>query len=187
HCGQNCGGQDRVVGRRYRAQVEQAAVVLYPPDDWGPAGPQHGGERGGHADRGTRQADARRRPPAAHRHRRDCFGGHPALSPPTPPSRSVPESTDARRRSPSTGAFKKATTGGGGPASVASSAARVSLSTRRARADGWRRSRSTSSARPRISPAWGPPSSLSPLAVTRREPYHNARDESSSSGSRGTV
>ncbi len=45
---------------------------------------------------------------------------------------------------------------------MASSAASESLSIRRARASGWRRAASTAAVRPTISPACGPPSSLSP-------------------------
>ena len=41
---------------------------------------------------------------------------------------------------------------------------------RRARASGWRAHRSTSSARPAMMPACGPPSSLSPLNVTSAAP-----------------
>ena len=48
--------------------------------------------------------------------------------------------------------------------------ASVSLSARSARWSGWRRSRSTSSARPTTIPACGPPSSLSPEKQTRSEP-----------------
>ena len=51
-----------------------------------------------------------------------------------------------------------------------SSAASVSLSARSARWSGWRRSRSTSSARPTTIPACGPPSSLSPEKQTRSAP-----------------
>ncbi len=78
-----------------------------------------------------------------------------------------------------------AAVGGGGPVRVASSAARVSLSTRRARADGWRRSRSMSPASPNSRPACGPPSSLSPLAVTRSAPSASIDAASGSSGSAG--
>ena len=55
-------------------------------------------------------------------------------------------------------------------ASVAASAARIALSGRIARASGSRRRRATRSARPTTSPACGPPSSLSPLNVTRSAP-----------------
>ena len=54
--------------------------------------------------------------------------------------------------------------------SVASSAANVSLSTRRARISGWVRRRSTSAVWPAMMPAWGPPSSLSPLKHTTPTP-----------------
>ncbi len=58
----------------------------------------------------------------------------------------------------------------GSSRSVPSSAASVSLSARSARWSGWRRSRSTSSARPATMPACGPPSSLSPEKQTRSAP-----------------
>ena len=54
--------------------------------------------------------------------------------------------------------------------SVAATPARVALSGRIARASGSLRSRATRSARPTISPACGPPTSLSPLKVTRSAP-----------------
>ena len=65
--------------------------------------------------------------------------------------------------------------GGPGPRRVASSAARVVLPGRRARARGWRRSRSTTSRRPSTRPACGPPSSLSPLHVTTAAPSRRER------------
>ena len=60
--------------------------------------------------------------------------------------------------------------GRGRARSVPSSAASVSLSARSARCSGWRRSRSTRSARPTTMPACGPPSSLSPEKQTRSAP-----------------
>ena len=54
--------------------------------------------------------------------------------------------------------------------STAANAARVSLSQRMARLSGLRRMRSMRSARPTSIPACGPPSSLSPLKVTRSAP-----------------
>ena len=50
----------------------------------------------------------------------------------------------------------------------------MSLSARSARWSGWRRSRSTSSARPTTMPACGPPSSLSPEKQTRSAPAASA-------------
>ena len=58
--------------------------------------------------------------------------------------------------------------------STASRAARVSLSTRRARLSGFFLIRPISSRLPRISPAWGPPSNLSPLKVTMSAPSARA-------------
>src|SRR5690606_25204810 len=75
-----------------------------------------------------------------------------APPPPTRPSTgttarpSSSASRRARRRSSSTGAWRASWTGVEGPRSVASRAATVSLSTRSARASGWRRRRSTTSA-----------------------------------------
>ena len=60
-------------------------------------------------------------------------------------------------------------------ASTCSSAATWSLSMRTARASGWRRSLARRSARPTMQPACGPPSSLSPLNVTRSAPVRRAR------------
>ena len=54
--------------------------------------------------------------------------------------------------------------------SVAARAARMTFSGRTARASGSRRIRAMRSARPTIKPACGPPSSLSPLNVTRSAP-----------------
>ena len=59
--------------------------------------------------------------------------------------------------------------------SVPSSAASVSLSARSARWSGWRRRRSTRSARPTTIPACGPPSSLSPEKQTRSAPARARR------------
>ena len=53
---------------------------------------------------------------------------------------------------------------------VASSAANVSLSIRSARFSGFFRIVSIKARLPRMSPAWGPPSSLSPLKVTTSAP-----------------
>ena len=61
---------------------------------------------------------------------------------------------------------------------VAASAASVTLSGRTARASGSRRIRAMRSARPTISPACGPPTSLSPLNVTRSARPPAARRES---------
>ena len=67
--------------------------------------------------------------------------------------------------------------------SRAPSAARVILSTRNARFIGLRRRAATRSARPATTPDWGPPSSLSPLKVTRSAPFASA---SRGVGSRGS-
>ena len=55
-------------------------------------------------------------------------------------------------------------------ASVATSAARMSLSGRSARISGWERARSTAAAVPTRMPACGPPISLSALKATRSQP-----------------
>ncbi len=89
--------------------------------------------------------------------------------------RAPPASRSARRCRSAGSASRNRRTGGRGPRSVASSAASVSLSTRIARARGWRRIRATASApapgAPSTSPACGPPSSLSPDAVTSAAPW----------------
>ena len=140
---------------------------------------------------GCRCAAARRRTPAGSRrrwaaprrapHRRR----RPRCSPPPARPGSCAASRSARARSSVTSALSAWATGGGGPTRVASRAARVSLSTRRARAAGCRRSRSISSASPNSRPACGPPSSLSPLAVTRSAPSRRTVVASGSSGSSG--
>ncbi len=91
----------------------------------------------------------------------------------------------ARPRSCSTSAYNASSIGVRGPTRVASRAASVSLSTRSARASGCRRRAWTRSARPSSSPACGPPSSLSPLAVTSAAPSRSAVVASGSSGSIG--
>ena len=58
----------------------------------------------------------------------------------------------------------------------------VSLSIRSARASGWRRKRAIRSASPAMIPACGPPSNLSPLAVTTFAPARSAPAMSGSSG-----
>ena len=65
--------------------------------------------------------------------------------------------------------------------SVASSAASESLSIRSARASGCARAAATASARPTISPACGPPSSLSPQKQTSAAPAATERRTSGSS------
>ena len=74
---------------------------------------------------------------------------------------------------------------GGGLRSVASRAANVSLSTRSARASGARRHTLDQPCRPGDEPACGPPSNLSPLAVTRPAPARSARREVGLVGKQG--
>src|SRR5690606_19523340 len=108
---------------------------------------------------------------------------------PPPPTAATLGTASAATSGPSAAAIRRARsrrvagsvpspagTGGTGPARVASSAARVSLSTRSARAKGWRRSPSTTSASPSSSPHWGPPSSLSPEAVTSVAPARSVAE-----------
>src|ERR687894_437723 len=103
----------------------------------------------------------------------------------TPSAVSAAAITAARRCSEPGSAARAAVVGVIGPCRVASSAARVSLSTRNARASGCRRNWVTSSAEPNSSPTCGPPSSLSPLAVTRSAPWVSTVAASGSSGSTG--
>ena len=94
------------------------------------------------------------------------------------------DSVAARARSPrlsmdapsiaSTGISRMACAGSRYKASVASSAARVSLSTRYDRASGFRRSSAMAARSPTMIPACGPPSSLSPLIITSVAPARNA-------------
>ncbi len=91
----------------------------------------------------------------------------------------------ARSKSSAGPAVSERATGGGGPLIVASRAARVSLSTRSARASGWRSRRRTRGSSPSSIPACGPPSSLSPLAVTRFAPSAREVAASGSPGSSG--
>src|SRR6185503_12200609 len=93
-----------------------------------------------------------------------------STSPPT-----AAASRSARARTAASGSRSMRTTGSSSGAcsasnSVPSSAASVSLSARTARWSGWRRSFSTSSARPTTMPACGPPRSLSPEKHTRSAP-----------------
>ena len=122
-----------------RAQVEQAAVVLDPPDDRWPAGAQCGGQAAGTETAALGNETPGAAPPPT-------TDSEATATASTPPSRRARASREARRRNPSSGALRETRTGVGGPVKVASSAARVSLSTRSARADGWRRSCSTRSA-----------------------------------------
>ena len=97
--------------------------------------------------------------------------------PTSQPCRGRRERLGAPARSPSTGVAIIRQTGISSSArparyrpSVAATAASVTLSGRIARASGSRRIRAIRSARPTMSPACGPPTSLSPLNVTRSAP-----------------
>ena len=161
---------------RDRAQVQQAAAALQTPDDGRRAGPQRRGVGLGQADRRAGQLHAGR--PAS-------ADGRDA-SP--PPGRRAARRRAVRARSAQARPRRRQAPGPpaeAGRRRVASSAARVSLSTRSARAAGCRRSRSISSASPNSRPACGPPSSLSPLAVTRSAPSRSTVVASGSSGSSG--
>ena len=154
------------VGRQ-RAQVEQAAARSSRPSTGGTAGAQRAGERLGQGDGGAGQRDAGRRRPPTVAVRGDRLGVDPAAAQP------VGQPGRARACSAAGSASRRRRVGVPGPRRVASNAARVSLSTRIARASGCRRSRANSSAAPGApssSPACGPPSSLSPDAVTSVAP-----------------
>ena len=109
--------------------------------------------------------------------------GTARASSPAPASRAA--TRPARAASDAGLAASAAASGTGGPDRLASRAAIVVLPTRRARASGCRASRCTSSARPRMRPACGPPSSLSPLAVTSAAPASSQDAASGSAGSSG--
>ena len=155
-----------VVGRRDAAQVEQQPAALDPAD--APAG-----RRRAAAPRRSRQRHGAPRaaprpgappPPTTAVARHGLEPATPAAASRSASALGPPRAAPRRRRAAPPRSASP------GRRSVASSAARVSLSTRSARASGCRRSRSTRSARPSSSPACGPPSSLSPLAVTRSAP-----------------
>ena len=154
--------------RPQRAAVEQAATVAH--DRRRPAGRPRAAARRAPPRPRTRSSAARR---AAARRRRRARPS-PRPSPPTSPaSRSARARTDsavlvqhAQRRHLAPRARRVEVERAASPSSAAS----VSLSARSARCSGWRRSRSTSSARPTTIPACGPPSSLSPEKQTRSAP-----------------
>ena len=147
-------------GRRHvgghAAQVEQAAGRARPAR---PRGGSPGAQRRGAAPAGSATAQPGSSTPGAPPPPTAAV----ARRPPSPTSRARPAPRSARAQRGRVGVQRSRRSGWPGPRRVASSAARVSLSTRSARASGCRRSRSTTSARPSSSPACGPPSSLSPL------------------------
>ena len=123
--------QSGVLGRRDGAQVEQAAAVLDAAHHRRVAPAQAAGERGGQADRRAveRHSRARRRRPPPRPTKQQARRHLRARQPVGQPLR-------AQRGAPPPQRSSASLTGDGGPVSVASSAARVSLSTRRARAAG---------------------------------------------------
>ena len=165
-----------VVGRIDRPQVEQDGAVLDPRHDR----PDRPSAAGGRARRGRGQSrparPTRASRPAATRRRwpRPSRSRTPA---PGPRAGSAASSASARRPSASgvaaiirqTGMSVVARPARYSPR-VAASAASVTFSGRTARASGSFRIRAIRSARPTMSPACGPPTSLSPLNVTRSAP-----------------
>ena len=133
----------------------------------------------------ARAAAARRRPRARargsrarRRRRRRAVRASPRRARPAPPR----AATSIR----STGTSRSAVAGSRYSRSVASSAASDSLSIRSARASGCVRHASIAARVPTISPACGPPSSLSPEKQTTAQPAATERRTGGSSASSGT-
>ena len=164
-----------VVLGRDRAQVEQAAAVLQAADDRGRAGAQRRSVGLGQADRGAGQFDAGR-PAAADAPRcsRTACAPGSRVGEPLGPARSSVDAGVERLRDRRRRADQRRLQRGERELVDAQRPGR-----------GWRRSRSTSSASPNSRPACGPPSSLSPLAVTRSAPSRSTVVASGSSGSSG--
>ena len=118
-------------------------------------------------DAARRQRLARQRAAADRRLDLDDADAVDRLGDPPAPARSRASTETAICRQ--TGISRTATPARYSP-SVAATAARIVLSGRIARASGSRRSFATRSARPTTNPACGPPTSLSPLNVTRSAP-----------------
>ena len=173
------GRRQRDVVRRVRPSAGRAAAApcLDAADDRRVARPEARRERRrarcprspARPTRASRREATRRRSPTSSRSpstRSRTSSGRPETRRVRPDTRARPGSprSSARRGCPSWR----------GPAryspSVAASAASVTLSGRTARASGSFRMRAMRSARPTMSPACGPPTSLSPLNVTTSAP-----------------
>ena len=142
-----------------------------------------------HRARRARAAAGRRRRPWRSRPR----PRHPRWRPTG--RRSRPRDARRERAAPrrstssiaSTGTSRLARSGSRYSRSVASNAASESLSIRTARASGCARAAAIASARPTISPAWGPPSSLSPEKHVIATPAATERRTLGSSASAGSA
>ena len=166
----------RVAARRDAAQVDEAAAPLDAGDDAGLAAPQTLGvglgERDGPAGRGSPALPRRRPAPRRGRPRRATRAA---------------SALGARARSRSRSAWRQSVTGGDRPAQgrlergegelVDAQRTGQGVAAQPLDRGGRRRGRS---------PAWGPPSSLSPLAVTTVAPSASAVAASGSSGSSGS-
>ncbi len=165
--GANGGSEIAIPLRRHRARVDEAAATRERRAiTGGLAARSSSAQRSGSASAHPGSSSPGAPPPPT----------APALGTGSPPPAS-PASLSTRACNCSAVACSACHVGVGGVRKVASSAASVSLSTRKARASGARRQRCTSSAAPAMMPACGPPSSLSPLAVTRLAPPAQRRRE----------
>ena len=149
-----------------RAAVEERAAVADDRDDRRLAEAERLGEALFDCTGCARQLGERQRPAA------DARDGllDVAADEPREPLRPSTNLLDRLVEHPQARESGRASPGRARAESVPSSAASVSLSARSARWSGWRRSRSTSSARPTTIPACGPPRSLSPEKQTRSAP-----------------
>ena len=165
------------LGVAHRPRVEHDPLAGDPGDDRRSRGAQ---PRRAAARRRPRRGRRRRPGPRARRRAASRRPGRPRRARRPPPRRSRSRALRARAASSSSSApiIASAGTAAAPPSrwarSVASSAASCSLSSRIARASGWRRQRSTASRRPTRMPACGPPSSLSPEQQTRSAPAATA-------------
>ena len=165
--------QGRVVGRA-RPSAGRAAPPRARPARRRPAS-RHGGGRaavrpGGstaHTARDGSTSPGREPPPTvASTAATLCAALRPSRRSPRPASASSSTGAEIWRQT----GMSRVATPARYSASVAATAARTTLSGRIARASGSLRRRATRSARPTMNPAWGPPTSLSPLNVTRSAP-----------------
>ena len=168
-CARRCRaseGDQIAFGGRQRPAVEQHAALPHARAPPGGSSPRRRAARA--SPPSSAQAKLAARAAAVRRRRRGRRS-----RPRSPPSRRrerarAPRAPPRPARRPSAAPAPRAGAPAGSRYSsrVASSAASDSLSMRIARASGWRRTRSTASARPTTMPACGPPSSLSPEKQT---------------------
>ena len=193
-CGQGGprgGQQRRLLGRSHGPEIEQDPILLDANQHGGRPGTQASLHRAGALplrDRGPGAgsggpATATRHRPLPMSHPRPCSArlARPVRRAAARASARAPTASAGWPSMRRTGISCRARSGSRMRSKVASRAAKHSLSIRTVRASGFRRSRASRSRRPTRMPACGPPSSLSPLKVTRSTP---ARIASAASGSR---